>query len=96
MEKADIHSLYRQTDRHNFILFVTINNIKGISHFTQKIASEGGIMHFWVWGGVSSGVRDLASIMFIQNFKYQRENRLVTLKIRSRSPKSNQLFIVSQ
>ena len=24
-------------------------------------------MQFWVWGGVSSGVRDLASIMFIQN-----------------------------
>ena len=33
-------------------------------------------MQFWVWGGVSSGVRDLASIMFIKNCKCQRENIL--------------------
>ena len=33
-------------------------------------------MQFWVWGGVSSVVRDLASIMFIQNCMCQRENEL--------------------
>ena len=33
-------------------------------------------MQFWGWVGVSSVVRDLASIMFIQNCKCQRENVL--------------------
>ena len=33
-------------------------------------------MQCWVWGGVSSGVRDLASIMFIQNCKCQSVNVL--------------------
>ena len=40
-----------------------------MSHFTQIIASDGGIMQFWGGVGGSIVVRDLASIMFIQNCK---------------------------